>query len=351
MKQKPLRTGQHLFTKKPTALSLIYIDNNTPGILREKSGDSFTYLHRGKPVTDEVVLERIKKLAIPPAWTRVWICPKPNGHIQATGYDARNRKQYRYHTAWNLNRNQDKFNKLLKFGEILPLLRKKIEVDLSQNELTEQKVIATVISLMEKTYIRIGNSSYEKENGSYGLTTLKDKHVQVNGHAVDFSFKGKKGIYHRIQIRNRKLARIVKQCRDMPGKELFQYLDPQGNRHSIDSGTVNNYIKSISGDDFTAKDFRTWAGSINALRALKECNAGESKEKKSEVLRVLDCVSKKLGNTRNVCRKYYVHPKIIELFENNELSRFTENVNEGNQNGKDDLEIEEKILMKILSAA
>lgn len=296
------------------------------------------------------MIQRIKKLVIPPAWENVWICEKENGHIQATGHDIRKRKQYRYHSNWNELRNQTKFSKLLLFGEKLPLLRLQLEKDLSQKELTLEKILATAISLMERTYIRIGNSEYEKTNGSYGLTPLKDQHVKIDGTTMQFSFKGKKGITHKISLTNSKLARIIKQSRDIPGKELFQYYDENGNTHAIDSGMVNKYIQETTGEEFTAKDFRTWAGTLNALEAFKKAGIGENTtDTKKKLIDALDYVSKKLGNTRTVCKKYYIHPMIIELFEKQSLNKYLDELDEIEKN--DNLTgwtRNEVILLKIL---
>lgn len=338
------------YTKAAKVADLVYVSDRDPGIARVKKGKSFAYTFKDRPVEEEAELERIRKLAIPPAWTRVWICARDNGHIQATGYDLRNRKQYRYHAQWHTVRNETKFHHLYEFGKLLPSLRLKIEEDLAKKEMCEEKVVATVISLMERTYIRIGNNDYEKLYGSYGLTTLKDKHVKVEGDRIVFSFKGKKGIYHDITLRNRRLAKTVKECRDLPGKELFQYLDAEGNRRSIDSGTVNRYIKEASGGDFSAKDFRTWAGTLNILRAFQSIGQAASQaDSKKNILAALDEVSKKLGNTRTVCKKYYVHPGIIQLYEENNLHTYLEELDKIEK--PDDLAgltSEERILMKIL---
>jgi DNA topoisomerase-1 len=338
------------YVKAAKAVDLIYVSDKDLGICRGKKGEHFTYYFKDKPVKDAEILLRIKKLAIPPAWTTVWICANESGHIQATGFDVRGRKQYRYHPQWQTVRNETKFHRLYEFGKLLPSIRLKVEDDLSKKELQEEKVLATVVSLMERTYIRIGNDDYEKLYGSYGLTTLKDKHVKVAGNTVKFSFKGKKGIYHTITLRNPKLARLVQHCKDIPGKELFQYYDAEGNAHPIDSGKVNRYIKDASGGEFTAKDFRTWAGSLNILRAFctMETPTGESDCKKN-ILTALDEVSSQLGNTRTVCKKYYVHPGIIKLYEENSLEKYTKELDSIE---KDDnltgLTSEERVMMKIL---
>jgi DNA topoisomerase-1 len=338
------------YSKAAKTASLLYVSDKDPGITRQKKGEGFIYIYDDKPLKSKEELERIKKLAIPPAWTNVWVCPKENGHIQATGFDLRNRKQYRYHHLWETLRNETKFHRLYEFGKLIPSMRLKMEEDLAKKELSEEKVIATVISLMERTYIRIGNDGYEKLYGSYGLTTLKDNHVKVKGDTLHFSFKGKKGIYHNISLRNRRLAKMVQQCRDIPGKELFQYYDPEGVRKPIDSGMVNRYIKEATGGDFSAKDFRTWAGTLNIIRAFKAMGQAESdSDCKKNILSALDDVSKKLGNSRTICKKYYVHPGIIKMYEEKSLDKYLKELD--NIEKPDELTgltSEEKVLMKIL---
>jgi DNA topoisomerase-1 len=338
------------YTRAAKAADLVYVNDKEPGILRMKKGKGFVYLYENKPVKDKEQVERIRKLVIPPAWTNVWICTLENGHIQATGFDLRGRKQYRYHPQWHLLRNETKFHRLYEFGKLLPSMRLKLEEDLQKKELCEEKVIATVVSLMERTYIRIGNDDYEKLYGSYGLTTLKDSHVKVSGDTLNFSFKGKKGIYHDITLRNRKLARMVEKCRDIPGKELFQYYDADGNRKPVDSGMVNKYIKDATGGDFSAKDFRTWAGTLNILRAFKTLGDPDcDTDCKKKVLAALDEVSNKLGNSRTICKKYYVHPGIIQLYEDKSLKKYLDELDR--IEAPDDLAgltSEEKILMNIL---
>jgi DNA topoisomerase-1 len=303
----------------------VYVSDNSEGIKRIKKGKSFIYLKNEKRVTDEKDLLRIKKLVIPPAWENVWICSLANGHLQATGLDAKKRKQYRYHSLWNEFRNQTKFYRLLAFGKKLPLIREQLEKDLTEPGLPLEKVLAAVVMIMQQTNIRIGSSMYEKLYGSFGLTTLKDKHVKINGSAVKFSFKGKKGVYHEIDLKSRRLSRIVKQCRDIPGRELFQYYDSNGERKAIDSGMVNEYLKNICCDDFTTKDFRTWMGSVYAIEEFKElgcCDTGT--EAKQKIVQVLDKVAKRLGNTRTVCKKYYVHPILPVLYSDKSLENFFE---------------------------
>jgi DNA topoisomerase I len=331
---------------------LVYVSDRETGIVRVPKGKGFAYFYNGRELKDRDQLDRIRKLAIPPAWRDVWICKDPNGHMQATGLDARNRKQYRYHSEWQESRNRNKFEKLLEFGKLLPKLRTRIKKDIARRSLTEEKVIATVLSVMENTYIRIGNGYYEKNNKSYGLTTLKNRHVSINGSTVQFSFIGKKGIAHRISLKDRRLARIVKQCREIPGKELFQYIDEDGHHKPIDSGKVNQYIKEATHSEFTTKDLRTWAGTINALLAFQELGEGETATaKKHNILHALDAVSRKLGNTRTVCKKYYVHPLVIELYENGLLKRYFPRLKKNDAPAGAGLSQEEKVLMKILRQA
>src|SRR5215218_6208276 len=338
------------YSKAAKVADLVYVNDKTPGINRLKKGKGFVYINDNKPLKQKAEIERIRKLAIPPAWTNVWICPDESGHIQATGFDVRGRKQYRYHSMWNTLRNETKFHRLYEFGKVLPSIRLKLEEDLAKKELSEDKVLATVVSLMERTYIRVGNDDYEKLYGSYGLTTLKDNHVKVEGDEIFFSFKGKKGIDHKITLKNKRLARMVKQCRDIRGKELFQYYDTDGNRKPIDSGMVNRYVKDASGGDFTAKDFRTWAGTLNIIRAFKSIGEAESEtDCKRKIVAALDEVSKQLGNTRTVCKKYYVHPGIIRLYEEKNLNKYLDELDKIEQ--PDDLSgltSEERVLMKIL---
>jgi DNA topoisomerase-1 len=338
------------YEKAAAAARLVYVKDSDPGIQRRKSGKGFTYIYDSKPLKGEAQLERIKKLVIPPAWENVWICPLDNGHIQATGLDLRGRKQYRYHGLWNTLRNETKFHRLLEFGKQLPALRLKIENDFAKKELSLEKVLAVLLSVMERTYIRIGNNGYEKLYGSYGLTTLKDKHVAVSGDVLNFTFKGKKGVEHDISLKNRKLAKAVKECRDIPGKELFQYYGQDGTRRTIDSGAVNNYIQSATGGDFTTKDFRTWAGSVHALQAFRSIGeAMTDTEKKKNIVAVLDTVSKKLGNTRTVCKKYYVHPGLVKLYEDDKLNKYLKELDQIEEpDNASGLTAEEEILMKIL---
>jgi DNA topoisomerase-1 len=336
--------------KTAKAANLVYVRDTDPGITRVKEGEKFQYYFKEKKIEDDEELLRIKHLVIPPAWENVWICKLANGHLQVTGLDVKKRKQYKYHPDWNKLRNQTKFYRLHEFGKVLPSIRLHLEKDLAKPGLPVEKVLAAVVSLMEHTNIRVGNNFYEKLYGSFGLTTLKDKHVKIEGTKLKFTFKGKKGVAHDISIKNKKLADIVKQCRDIPGKELFQYYDENGERRSIDSGMVNEYIREISGSDFTAKDFRTWAGTMHAFLALKEIGCCDTAaETKRRIVEVLDGVSKQLGNTRAVCKKYYVHPVLLSLYENKKIEKYIAELNDIMvDDGKADLSPEEKMLMKIL---
>jgi DNA topoisomerase-1 len=347
---KELLRADKDYEKAAHAVNLVYVRDTMPGIRRFKKGKGFTYILEDNTLKDASQIKRIKRLAIPPAWTEVWICPLENGHIQATGLDIRKRKQYRYHGLWAHVRSETKFHRLYEFGKLLPRLRAQLEADLQIRELNQDKVLATVISLMERTYIRIGNSNYEKLYGSYGLTTLKDKHVSITGDRMRFAFRGKKGIQHDITLKNKKLARTVEQCKDIPGKELFQYYDETGSKRIIESGMVNEYIKKSTGRDFSAKDFRTWAGSVHALETL--CSVADvitEAERKKNILAVLDSVSKKLGNSRAICKKYYVHPGLLRLYEENNFSKYSRSLDQiENTEDSAGLTPSEKVLLKIL---
>ena len=346
--KRKLKGLLHNTEKSATMINLVYVSDHDPGIERVRRGKTFIYLKNGKRVTSEKDLDRIKKLVIPPAWENVWICPIANGHLQATGYDVRKRKQYRYHALWCEFRNQTKFYQLLEFGKKLPAIREQLAKDLAKPGLPLEKVLAAVVMIMQETNIRVGNNMYERLYGSFGLTTLKDSHVKINGSSVRFSFRGKKGIYHEIDLKSTKLARIVKQCRDIPGKELFQYYDENGERKSIDSGMVNEYIKTICCDNFTTKDFRTWTGSVHAIEALRDLLSCSSEtEIKRNIVQVLDAVAKRLGNSRAVCKKYYVHPKILEMYTDNQLERCFGS----NEKTVANFSEAECILMKILESA
>jgi DNA topoisomerase I len=295
---------------------LRYVSDTTPGIRRKRAGTGFSYRRPdGTLVHDAETLRRIRALAIPPAWTDVWICTLPNGHLQATGRDAKGRKQYRYHPRWRAVRDETKYTRLIAFGEALPRIRARVEKDLKRPDLPREKVLATVVRLLETTLIRVGNAEYAKANQSYGLTTMRNRHVDVEGATVRFHFRGKSGIDHRIDINDRRLANIVKRCKDLPGAELFQYIDDDGQRQTIDSGDVNEYLHDITGDDFTAKDFRTWAGTLLAAMALQEFERFDSEtQAKKNVVQAIERVAERLGNTPSVCRKCYVHPAVLDAY-------------------------------------
>jgi DNA topoisomerase-1 len=333
------------------AAGLRYVSDIQPGIRRKRAGKGFIYMGtEGKPIRDEKELTRIRSLAIPPAYTDAWICPSPNGHIQATGRDARGRKQYRYHPKWREVRDETKFGRMLAFSEVLPQIRKRIERDLQLAGLPREKVLATVVRLLECTCIRVGNEEYAKSNRSFGLTTLQDRHVEISGSSVRFEFKGKSGKVHRVDLNDRRLARIVQRCQALPGEDLFQYEDDDGVRQSIGSGDVNDYIREISGQEFTAKDFRTWAGTILAVAALKEVGAWSSqRQAKSNVLRAIDLVAEQLNNTRAVCRKYYVHPAVFETYLAGTMLEHLQNGTK--QSVKSDLETEEAAIVRLLQKA
>jgi DNA topoisomerase-1 len=309
--------------------NLVYVNDREEGITRKKTNGKFRYYFKENKIADKKILKRISQLIIPPAWENVWICLKENGHIQATGIDSKNRKQYRYHAAWSNLRDQTKYCRLRDFSHAIPAIRSKIKEDLSQRGYPKNKVLAAVVSIMESTSIRVGNSMYEKLYGSYGLSTMQDKHVKIKGSEVLFSFKGKKGVYHKISLKSKKLAHIISQCKDIAGKELFQYFDEGGNSHSIDSGDVNEYIREISGGDFSSKDFRTWTGTVKCLQALRNLGYGENKTQVRRLMNeAMDIVAHQLGNTRSVCKKHYIHPGILADYENGKLEKYIAKIQE-----------------------
>jgi DNA topoisomerase-1 len=295
---------------------LRYVNDSVPGIRRRRAGKGFTYLDsNGRRITDRATLARIRSLAVPPAYSDVWISPRPNGHLQATGRDARGRKQYRYHPRWREVRDETKFGRMLAFSEALPRIRKRVEQDLSRPGLPREKVLATLVRLLELTGIRVGNDEYARNNHSFGLTTLRDDHVEVSGSTMRFEFRGKSGKVHRVSLSDRRVARIVARCQSIPGEELFQYADDEGVHQTIGSSDVNDYLREIAEDDFTAKDFRTWSGTLQAMGALEELGpASSEREAKSTVVAAIDRVAARLNNTRAICRKYYVHPVIFETY-------------------------------------
>jgi len=298
------------------AAGLRYVNDSKPGIRRDKEGDTVRYLDaKGQPVADEATLKRIKSLVIPPAWTDVWICPQANGHLQATGRDARGRKQYRYHPKWRNVRDEVKYERMINFGNALPIIRAEVDKALKQPGLPREKMLATIVYLLEATMMRVGNEEYARTNKSFGLTTLRNRHVKVDGSDVEFKFRGKSGVYHKIHVHDRRLARIIRSTRDLPGQELFQYVDEDGETHSIDSSDVNEYLRTITGEDYTAKDFRTWSGTVLAALALQEFEKFDSEtQAKKNIVRAIESVAEKLGNTPSICRKCYVHPAVLDAY-------------------------------------
>lgn len=314
------RRKRHLDHAEPAesaqAARLRYVSDRKPGIRRKPVAGGFVYVGvDGRKIRAAAELKRIRALVIPPAWTDVWISSSPHGHIQATGRDSRGRKQYRYHSRWRMVRDETKYGRMMAFGSALPQIRKRVEADISVAGLPRTKVLATVVRLLETTLIRVGNDEYARANGSFGLTTMLDRHVSVERGSVRFGFRGKSGIRHTIDLADRRLAGVVRRCRDLPGQELFQYIDDEGEPQSVDSSDVNDYLHEVAGAEFSAKDFRTWAGTVLAAMALREFEAFDSQtQAKKNVVRAIENVAQRLGNTPTVCRKCYVHPEIIDAY-------------------------------------
>jgi len=309
-----------------TNAGLHYVNRDTPGIRRAGTAGKFKYLDpEGRTIRDTETLSRIKSLVLPPAWKDVWICKDPRGHLQATGKDERGRIQYRYHPKWREARDETKYGRMVAFGKALPTIRRRVARDMKRPGLQRERVLAAVVKLLETTLIRVGNEEYARVNDSIGLSTMKDKHAEIKGGSIHFEFKGKSGVKHAIDLADQRLARIVKQCQDVPGQDLFQYIDGDGIRHPITSADVNAYLKVAAGDDFTAKDFRTWAGTVLAWMALGEFVPFDSEtQAKKNVLVAIESVAAKLGNTKAVCRKCYIHPAILETYMSGELYRTLE---------------------------
>eukprot|EP01136_Pigoraptor_vietnamica_P004030 Opistho-1_new@33962 len=333
--------------------NLVFVNPAMPGIYRKGKPGKFHYEDKkGNKITNEADLERIKKLVLPPAWTDVWISPKKNGYLQATGIDAAGRKQYRYHPDWTSRRSDHKYFRLLDFGTVLPKARKKIAKDLRRKEFDEKKVLAICLQVMQKTLIRIGNEAYKKTYGSYGLSTLKDQHFKQKGDSFVLSFVGKKGVKHDVKLTDRNLAQLVKKCKDIPGQELFQFYTAGKDHKAVDSGMINNYIKEITGGDFTAKDFRTWGGTLEALRQLASCTIKNPELAKNKVIvEVLDCVASKLGNTRAVCKSSYVYPLLLEVYENDGLKKYLKHIHTDKPDTITAMQNDEKVLLKFLKEA
>lgn len=330
---------------------LRYVSDKSPGIRRMRRGTAFIYVDAGgERIRGKSELARIRALAIPPAYTDVWICPTLSGHIQATGRDARGRKQYRYHPKWRAVRDETKFTRMLAFSEALPRIRERVNRHLKRSGLPKDKVLAAVVRLLECTGIRVGNDEYARHNRSFGLTTLRNKHVAVNGAKLRFEFRGKSGIPHSVDLSDRRLARIVQHCQSLPGEELFQYLDEEGKRQTIGSADVNDYLREISGQEFTAKDFRTWSGTVLAALALSALGQARTpRESKRLLLEAIDQVAEQLGNTRAVCRKYYIHPTIIDAYsEGTLLERLDRHMNGQASQRASGLEPEEVALVGLL---
>ncbi len=298
------------------ASGLRYVTDQMPGIRRERSGSGFRYRYpTGELVHDEAVWQRIKSLVIPPAWKDVWICPDPYGHLQATGRDQRGRKQSRYHPHWRQTRDETKYARMIQFARALPQIRKRVNRDLALPGLPRNKVLATVVRLLEVSLIRVGNDEYARENASFGLTTMRNRHVAVRGSTLRFHFRGKSGKWHNVDIEDARLAKIVRTCQDLPGQELFQFVSDEGERQAINSEDVNQYLRDISGEDFTAKDFRTWAGTVLAALALSQFERFDSQTRaKKNLVQAIEAVAERLGNTPAVCRKCYVHPEVINAY-------------------------------------
>jgi DNA topoisomerase-1 len=332
---------------------LRYVSDDRPGYTRKAKGDDFEWFDAdGKPIRDEQRLLRIKRLAIPPAWTDVWVCPSPNCHLQATGRDARRRKQYLYHERWREVRDENKYDRIISFGKALPKIRRRIARDSKLPGLPRNKVLATVVQLLERTFIRIGNEEYARENKSFGLTTMKDRHVEVKGAKLRFRFRGKSGRDHEVDVTDRHIAKIISKLQDLPGQDLFQYVDEEGEIRNISSQDVNEYLREITGEDFTAKDFRTWAGTVLTAVALKAQEEFENqKQAKSNINTAIKAVSKILGNTPAICRKCYVHPAVLESYLDQKsiegLKQMTEDALEKEEV---DLRSSEAVVLKFLKS-
>ena len=335
------------------AAGLRYLSDAKPGLKRLRRGKGFRYTTAtGGAVRDEETLGRIKSLVIPPAWTDVWISPWQNGHLQATGRDVKGRKQSRYHPRWREVRDETKYERMSHFADALPTIRERVKHDLGLPGLPRKKVLATIVSLMEATLIRVGNEEYARENKSYGLTTMRNKHVEVEGSKITFTFQGKSRVHHTINLEDRRLAKIIKRCEEIPGYELFQYLDHEGEPHSIDSADVNEYLREISGEHFTAKDFRTWAGSVLACMTLKELGPYETvTQAKKNVVEAIKSVAERLGNTPSVCRKCYVHPAVLEAYlGGTSVAEAKEQIEEEIEEHATALKQEERALMDLLES-
>lgn len=329
--------------------NLQYVSEDDLCIIRKKRGKGFQYLKEGEPLKEKEHLERIKKLVIPPGWEKVKICPYTDGHLQVVGLDTKNRKQYMYHPDWTKFRNLTKFFKLAAFGKVLPKIRAQVDKDLDLRGMPQRKVVALVVRLMEETHIRIGNDAYARQNKSYGLSTLRSRHVQISKGKMRFNFVGKRGIEHSVSVQDKKLIKLVNKCEEIPGWEVFKYYDEEGKKQSIDSGMVNGYIQKVSGELFSAKDFRTWSATKIFFETLREIGyTPEEKQNKSNLLKAYDTAAEALGNTRSVCRSYYVHPHVVELYESGNIVPYFEKV-ERKRISKPNLSQTEEVLLELLA--
>ncbi len=336
--------------KEARALKLSYTFDAAKGYTRQRAKGGFTYHDTdGEEITDEEELARIRSLVIPPAWEQVWICAKANGHLQATGIDAAGRKQYKYHPQWSRFRNDRKHSRMAEFAEVLPLIRERVEKDLQEKEFSKNKVVALAVSVIDKTHIRVGNAIYAKLYGSFGLTSLRNKHLKVEGNKMTISFRGKKGVQQEVILTQRRLVNMLKKLKDIPGQELFQFYDADGSKKTLDSGAINEYIEMCTGKDFTAKDFRTWWGTVTAaayLATLPPCSLKSDIHK--NLVATLDAVADKLGNTRAVCKKYYVHPQLLQHYEEGKLSRYLDQLQTSADSADELLSSEEKVILQFM---
>jgi DNA topoisomerase I len=347
--RSPASTDEAVASAREAGLR--YVSDQSPGIARETRGKKPRYRGTdGRIITDRATLARIKRLAIPPAWTQVWICPQANGHIQATGRDVRGRKQYRYHTEWSAVRDGAKFERMIAFGRALPRIRRQVARDLARRRLDRRKVLATMVRLLETTLVRIGNEEYAKQNHSFGLSTMRDRHVKIARGTLHFEFRGKSGKDHEIDLHDPRLASIVRQAQELPGQDLFQYLDDQGNPQKIGSGDVNDYLREIAGEEFSAKDFRTWAGTVLAAVALQEYEKFETKaQAKKNLVQAIEHVAGRLGNTPSVCRKCYIHPVIMDSYlDGVTLERIEAKADRALRAGATDLNADERAVLAFL---
>lgn len=337
--------------KEARSLKLSYTSDSTPGYSRQRVKGGFSYYDTtGAEITDEEELTRIRSLVIPPAWEHVWICAKANGHLQATGTDAAGRKQYKYHPQWSKFRNDRKHSRMAEFAAVLPLIRQQVEKDLNEKEFSKNKVVALAVSVMDKTHIRVGNAIYAKLYGSFGLTSLRNKHLKLEGSKMIISFRGKKGVQQEVILTQRRLVNMLKKLKDIPGQELFQFYDTDGSKKTLDSGAINEYIEMCTGKDFTAKDFRTWWGTVTAaayLSTLPTCSTKADIHK--NLVATLDAVADKLGNTRAVCKKYYVHPQLLSHYEEGKLEKYLELLRNTTGDIEELLSYEEKIMVEFMT--